>query len=64
MKNKFQQIESRLEKTLEEMKNPNLSIDDLMAKAQKAYELIREAKQYLSEAETKIEIWNAENMKS
>lgn len=61
MKNKFQQIESKLEKTLEEMKNPNLSIDELMAKAQKAYELIKEAKNYLNEAETKIETWNAQN---
>lgn len=61
MKNKFKLIEEKLAKLAEEMKKPELSIDELMAKAKKAYELIEEGKNYLTEAQTKIEQWSAEN---
>ena len=61
MKNKFKQIEERLAKIAEEMKDPELSIDELMAKAKKAYELIEEGKAYLNEAQSKIEQWSQAN---
>jgi exodeoxyribonuclease VII small subunit len=58
MKNKFKNIEEKLNKLVEEMKEPSLSIDQMIEKAQKAYQLIKEGKEYLREAEEKVEKWS------
>jgi exodeoxyribonuclease VII small subunit len=58
MKNKFKSTEEKLNKLVEEIKDPALSIDQMIEKADKAYQLIKEAKDYLRDAEQKVERWS------